>query len=235
MKFQKLFFVCVALILAMSLTGNVYAEKPSELMEISEFASADAEARLAWINQKLDSGEWTSRNISGDVMTRFIMDVLAQEDSAVAQMNKYGEIRKNYEKLVNTYDLEKYLAMKYIAEAPEAKAADIKGKAKIIHQLHKQGVLSWPGIADVLKGILALHLATSEEFQAMTPLQQVEYLAAMDGQNIVGNLTSASFTKGVAAEWMSNTPADEQEGVFNQINSSADFFTRSTIRNGYRD
>jgi hypothetical protein len=235
MKDRRLCYLGMAMVFAMGLMGSVCAEKPSELMEIAEFASADPEARLAWINQKLESKEFTSRNISGDVMTRFILDVLVKENSAEAQMKKYGEIRKAYDKLVSTYDLEKYLAMKYLAEVPEAKAADVKGKAKIIHQLHKQDVLSWPGIADVLKGMLAVHLATSEEFQAMTPLQQVEYLAAMDGQNIVGNLTSASFTKGVAAEWMSNTPADEQEGVFNQINGAADFFTRTTIRSGYQD
>lgn len=233
MKFRVL-IVCAAAGFALVMSFHHAAGKsPSELMAISEFAGADPEARLAWVNAKLDAKEYTSSDINTDLMTRLIMDVLVQEASVKDQMTRYGKIRETYGKLVATYDLEKYLATQYLATVPEAMNADVRGKCKIIHQLQKQNVLSWPGIADVLKGMIAFHLATSEEYQAMTPIQKIEYLAGLDGLNVVSNLTSSSFTKGIAAELMSGTPTGQQADVAKQIDASADFFTRSSIQKGY--
>jgi hypothetical protein len=208
---------------------------PSELMAIAEIAGADPEARLAWVNAKLDSREYTSSDINTDLMTRLIMDVLVQEASVKDQMTRYGKIRQAYGKLTATYDLEKYLATQYLATVPEAVNADIRGKCKIIHQLHKQKVLSWPGVADVLKGMIAFHLATSEEYQALTPVQKIEYLAGLDGLNVVSNLTTSSFSKAIAAELMSGTPADQRADMAGQIDAVADFFTRSSMQKGYLD
>lgn len=234
MSIHRTFIIAL---LVMSVITPVYgaAKKPSELMQIPEFASASPEARLAWLNGKLESKEFTSSDITIDVMTRFIMDVLVLEKTPTDQMTKYGEVRAKYTKLTSTYDLEKYLAVQYLATNPEAVKADIPGKCKMIHKLNKQNVLSWPGIADVLQGMMALHLATSADYQAMTPMQKIEYLKSMDGLNIVSNMTSATFSKGVAAELMSKTPAADQAALYKEIDVNSDFFTKSSVKSGYVD
>ena len=211
------------------------ARKPSELMQIPEFAAASPEERLAWINAKVTSKEYTSTDISIDVMGRLIMDVLIEEKTPQDRMKKYGEIRQKYTKLGATFDLEKHLAVEYLAADPAAKEADILGKCKIIQGLHKQKILSWPGIADLHRGMMALHLATSAEYQAMTPVQKVEYLKSMDGLNIVSNQTSSAFSKFVAADLMSRTPVAEQPELYKQIDAASDFFTKTAVRTGYID
>ncbi|MBN1878779.1 hypothetical protein JW823_01595 [bacterium] len=234
MKIRNGIVVGLVILVSMSLVYSA-SKKPSDLMQIPEFQAASSEAKLAWLNGKLESKEFTSGDISMDVMTRLILDVLVQENNPLDMMKKYGEIREKYGKLGATYDLEKHLAVQYLATDPEAIKADIPGKCKIIHRLNKQKVLSWPGIADLLQGMMALHLATSADYQAMTPLQKIEYLRSMDGLNIVSNQTSSSFSKGIAAEWMSKTPASEQAALYKEIEVSADFFTKSAVKSGYMD
>jgi len=223
------------IMLVMVSVCDAASKKPSELMQIPEFASATPEGRLAWINDLLVKKEWSSSDMNSDVMTRLIMDVLVAEKTPQDQVRKYGEIREKYGKLTSTYDLEKHLVVQFLATDPEAQKADIPGKCKIVHRLNKQNVLSWPGVADVLKGMIALHLATSAEYQAMTAMEKLEYLRSMDGLNIVSNLTSSSFSKGVAAELMSQTPVADQPALYKEIDPSTDFHTKTSIRNGYVD
>ncbi len=234
MSARKIIVVTI-LILAASASVFGASKKPSELFQIAEFQAAAPEARLAWINGKLESKEYSSSDISMDLLARLIMDVLVLEKTPQDQMKKYGEIRGKYVKLGATYDLEKHLTVQYLATDPEAMKADIPGKCKIINRFTQQKVLSWPGIADLLQGMMALHLATSAEYQAMTPMQKIEYLKSLDGLSIVTNQTSCSFSKGVAAELMSRTPAGDQGAQFKEIDFSSDFFTKTAIRTGYVD
>ncbi|MGB3976005.1 MAG: hypothetical protein WBM02_11070 [bacterium] len=235
MKLQRK-MICFLLVMVVFVSVHrVEGKKGSELMEISEFAGADPEARLDWVNKKLESKEFTSSDISSDLMTRLIMDVLVKQATAKDQMTKYGEIRGKYTKLVSTYELEKYLAMQYLATVPEAMNADAEGKCKIIHGLHTRGVLSWPGIADVLTGMMVYHLATDKKYQDMTSMQKIDYLTSLEGLKVVSNMTSSQFSKCVAAELISGTPKDKQPELINEINAMSDFFTKSSVQKGYLD
>ncbi len=235
MKYLSKIIPILLMVVVLIFVHQAEGKKGSELMEISEFAAADPEARLDWVNKKLESKEFTSSDINSDLMTRLIMDVLVKEATPKDQMTKYGEIRGKYTKLVSTYELEKHLAVQYLATVPEAISADSKGKCKIIHSLHKKGTLSWPGIADVLTGMMAYHLATDEEYQAMTPMQKIDYLSSLDGLKVVSNMTSATFSKCIATEVLSGTPEDRRPELINEINATADFFTKSSVQKGFLD
>jgi hypothetical protein len=232
---KKLMFAAVAVLVLATTVCFSAAKKFTDLMQIPEFVKADPEARLVFVNAKIESKEFGSSDLNQDLIARLILDVLVKEKTPTAQIQKYGQLRVKCPKLSINYDLETHLVVQYLATDPEAVKADLMGKMKLIQKLQNEKIIDWPTVAPLHKGMLALYLCTTDEYMKKDPMAKIEFLSTLDGLKVVSSMTSSTFSKGVGQELMSNTPADKQADTYKKIDAMSDFFTKSGVRVGYID
>ena len=207
----------------------------SELLASPDFANLDAVKRLEVLNQKLTDETMKSSDISGDIISRLFMDAIVTEPDATARLTKYGQLRASYPKLPSCYELERSLAVQYLAANPATKDADDLVRLKTLLQLENSATISWPAAAALYTGILANHLATNQEYQAMSHADRITYIRHLAADGIVKDLTATDFIRGEGMALLSELPPAEQAPALKAMETGLDFFSKNSLTKGYAE
>lgn len=221
------------------ISGAVQAQqspmlKPVDAIKDSTFAQANTADKIAKINQMIIDKKINSYDFS-EYLIRLFSEELAAIQGAKAKLDRYSQIRAQYDKLPSTYELEKTMIMEYLATDPAASQADITTKMKLVNDLKELKIVSWPGMADIATGLLTYHLATDVEFQKKTPQDKILYLRDLETRGIVGSLTTADFIKGISAKHLGTFASDKVKDEFFKIKGQTGFFAESVLTKAYFD
>lgn len=229
---RTLILTCLFLLFA---TQAFAGMKISELLADPAFAALNPVQRLENINQRLTDGALTSSDISGDVTSRLFMDALITEPDATAMIMKYGQLRAAYPKLSSCYELERSLAVQYMATDPQLKGGDDLARLKALLVLENQQVISWPGAAPLYTGILANHLAANSVYQAMSHADRITYIRHLAADGVVKDMIATDFIRGEGMALLSSLPQAEQAAALAAMEAGLDFFSKSSLQGGYAE
>lgn len=209
------------------LTDNVAMQDPDVQ------AAVTAEEKLAVINAKIDAEEMSSSDLGHNVCSRLLWDVIAPIHDPVARLAKYKELREVYRDLPITTEIEYTLALDVIAAEPVAASSDVLGIMIRIQEMEDEDAISWHAVAPLHYGMMAMLMATSQEYQAMADLDKLAYLVNFDPQNWASSLTSSEYSEQLACEMLSGAAEADRPALLEQVLATADFFTKSVVEGGY--
>lgn len=226
------------IILAMLVvTTSVFAQekiKPEALIKDEAFAKSTSLQKLEKINQMAAEKKLSSSDFS-DFTARLINEELAAVADIKGRLDKYGQLKKQFTELSSNYDLEKTLILQYLSSDPTASTADIVTKLKLVNDLKETNIISWPGVADILTGMLTYHLATDAEFQKKTVADKILYLRDLETRKVVTSLTTADFLRGLTTSHISTLPADKRKEELTKLKPTVGFFAESSLGRAYVD
>lgn len=230
---KRVLFVLFAISLIATTVWAAPPKKFSDLLKDEAFAKATAEQRLEWINAKIDKKEFTSSEISGDIITRLYFDRLKDEKDAAARLNTYGQLRGKFNKISQTYEIEVHLATEFLAATPEGQKADLVAMLKMVTLMQADKKISWPAAAPLYEGMLSAHLATNADYQKMSAKEKLTYLKKLNDDKVVGNMTTNRFARCVAAVALTEAGPEKQKAVFDELAPIMCFFTKTAVTGGY--
>lgn len=225
--------IILAILFLMASTQAFAGIKVSELLADPAFAALDPVQRLENINQRLVDGTLTSSDISGDVASRLFMDAIVSEPDAKARLAKYGELRNRLEKMPQCYELERSLAVQYLAADPATSGDDDLARLKVLLMLENTELISWPAAAALYTGTLANHLASNAQYQAMSHADRITYIRHLAADGVVKDLTATDFIRGEGMALLSELPEAERAAAMAAMEAGLDFFSKSSLNNGY--
>lgn len=234
---MKLLKTSTMMLALLFITTSVSAQnmiKPDTMVKDEAFAKSTSLQKLEKINQMAIEKKLSSSDYS-DFTARLISEELAPIADAKGKLDKYGQLRKQFDKLSTNYDLEKTLILQYLASDPTASTADIVTKMKLVTDLKETNVISWPGVADISTGLLTYHLATDAEFQKKTIADKILYIRDLETRKVITSLTSADFLRGLTMGHLSTVPADKRKEELMKLKSTTGFFAESSLGRAYID
>jgi hypothetical protein len=232
-KMKKGVLMVLVFSMLCSLTFAAPAKKFSDLMTDEAFAKATSEQRLELVHKKLEAKEFASGEINGDLATRLFMDRLKEEKDPDARFSAYGQLRGKFNKLPATFELEGFLAQEYLAATPEGQKGDLVGMMKNLLQAANDKKISWPGHASLHEGMFCAYLVSHAEFNKMTAKDKLAFIKKLVDDKVVKDMTTTRFSRGILGKALSEVEADKQKAVFEEAAGVLDFFTKTSIQNGY--
>lgn len=235
---MKKLILCAILGLAVSFSATSAQagdEAIKALLADAAFTKKTNDQKLAHINQMIAEKKIKSYDVS-DYSVRLVAEMVAPLATPAEKFAKMGEVKTKYSKLSSMYDLEKFLIVDYLTNDPTAKAADLKTKIKMIHDLKEAGKVSWPGMADISTGMLAYLLVTDPEFSSKSVADKVMYLRALENTKSVTKMTSAPFIEGMAVLHIAGQKdAAAKKSELTKLLSMVGFFAESGLKKGFVD
>jgi len=173
-------------------------------------------------------------SLSGSVLSRLYWEALQTESTALDKLKKYGKLNTSHKKLSSVSDVGRALITRYLATDPAAIKADLKGKIKLVKSLQDDKLVSWTTTSSIYTGMLSYHLATNPEYQAADSMGKLKYLKQLEAiDGVVGSLTTTSFAKGIAVEYIASLPDAERAAAIKEITPVLDTFSKSTVRDAF--